>query len=133
MLIRGSGVGPPGPTHCGDVGDLLHLEELSRVYIGHETLAAVHAAAEIQWRRARSPSSAFRRDCSGVASSWLRMFAAFTGDKEMLYEFLIDTYDSERIKVVSVWSEFTDDDLPVRPRPDDSRGRSVHEQMGPSV
>jgi len=47
----------------------------------------------------------------------------------MPYNFLIDTYESERIKVASVWSEFTDDDLPVRPRPDDPRGRSVHEQM----
>src|SRR5688572_14784564 len=47
----------------------------------------------------------------------------------MPYDFLIDTYESERIKVASVWSEFTDDDLGVRPRPDDPRGRSVHEQM----
>jgi uncharacterized damage-inducible protein DinB len=47
----------------------------------------------------------------------------------MRYDFLIDTYDTERIKVLSVWSEFRDDDLPVRPRPDDSRGRSVHEHM----
>ena len=47
----------------------------------------------------------------------------------MPYDFLIDTYDTERIKVVSVWSEFTDEDLPVRPRHGDPRGRSVHEQM----
>jgi uncharacterized damage-inducible protein DinB len=47
----------------------------------------------------------------------------------MLYDFLIDAYASERIKVVSVWSEFTDADLPVRPRGDDARGRSVLEQM----
>jgi len=47
----------------------------------------------------------------------------------MRYDFLIDTYDTERIKVLSVWSEFRDDDLPVRPRSDDGRGRSVHEQM----
>ena len=47
----------------------------------------------------------------------------------MPYEFLIDTYETERIKVVSVWSEFADEDLPVRPRPGDPRGRSVHEQM----
>jgi uncharacterized damage-inducible protein DinB len=47
----------------------------------------------------------------------------------MRYDFLIDTYDTERIKVLSVWSEFRDDDLPVRPRPDDGRGRSVHEHM----
>jgi len=45
------------------------------------------------------------------------------------YDFLVDTYATERIKVVSVWSEFTDDDLEVRPRADDPRGRSVHEQM----
>lgn len=47
----------------------------------------------------------------------------------MPYEFLVDTYETERIKVVSVWSEFADEDLPVRPRPGDPRGRSVHEQM----
>lgn len=47
----------------------------------------------------------------------------------MRYDFLVETYATERIKVVSVWSEFRDDDLPVRPRRDDPRGRSVHEQM----
>jgi uncharacterized damage-inducible protein DinB len=47
----------------------------------------------------------------------------------MTYDFLIETYATERVKVVSVWSEFRDEDLPVRPRRDDPRGRSVHEQM----
>ncbi len=47
----------------------------------------------------------------------------------MRYQFLTDTYATERIKVVSVWSEFRDLDLPVRPKHDDSRGRSVLEQM----
>jgi uncharacterized damage-inducible protein DinB len=47
----------------------------------------------------------------------------------MRYDFLIDSYDSERVKVLSVWSEFRDDDLPVRPKQDDPRGRSVHEHM----
>jgi hypothetical protein len=47
----------------------------------------------------------------------------------MRYEFLTDTYETERIKVVSVWSEFRDGDLPVRPRVNDPRGRSVLEQM----
>src|ERR1700674_810984 len=47
----------------------------------------------------------------------------------MKYEFLVETYETERIKVVSVWSEFRDEDLPARPRPADPRGRSVHEQM----
>ena len=45
------------------------------------------------------------------------------------YEFLVETYETERVKVVSVWSEFRDEDLPVRPRMDDPRGRSVREQM----
>jgi len=35
----------------------------------------------------------------------------------------------ERIKVLSVWSEFRDTDLEFRPNPNDPRGRSVHEQM----
>ena len=47
----------------------------------------------------------------------------------MPYDFLVETYATERIKVVSVWSEFTDEDLPVRPNPSDTRGRSVLEQM----
>jgi uncharacterized damage-inducible protein DinB len=47
----------------------------------------------------------------------------------MRYAFLIDSYASERIKVLSVWSEFEDGDLPVRPRNDDPRGRSVREHM----
>src|SRR5690349_8839214 len=47
----------------------------------------------------------------------------------MRYDFLVDSYQTERIKVLSVWSEFRDDDLPVRPKQDDPRGRSVHEQM----
>jgi len=47
----------------------------------------------------------------------------------MRYEFLVETYATERIKVVSVWSEFRDEDLSVRPSATDRRGRSVHEQM----
>jgi uncharacterized damage-inducible protein DinB len=47
----------------------------------------------------------------------------------MRYDFLIESYETERVKVLSVWSEFRDEDLPVRPRPNDPRGRSVHEHM----
>jgi len=45
------------------------------------------------------------------------------------YDFLLETYATERVKVVSVWSEFRDEDLPIRPREADPRGRSVREQM----
>ena len=51
----------------------------------------------------------------------------------MRYAFLVETYATERVKVVSVWSEFRDEDLPVRPRD----GRSPRTQRaradGPSV
>jgi uncharacterized damage-inducible protein DinB len=47
----------------------------------------------------------------------------------MRYDFLIESYETERVKVLSIWSEFRDEDLPVRPRPNDPRGRSVHEHM----
>jgi uncharacterized damage-inducible protein DinB len=47
----------------------------------------------------------------------------------MRYEFLIETYATERIKVVTAWSMFRDEDLPLRPHPTDPRGRSVHEHM----
>lgn len=47
----------------------------------------------------------------------------------MRYDFLVETYETERVKVASVWSEFLDEDLVVRPRDGDRRGRSVREQM----
>src|SRR5215472_12792988 len=47
----------------------------------------------------------------------------------MRYDFLIETYETERIKVISAWSMFTDNDLLVRPHPTDPRGRSVKEHM----
>ena len=47
----------------------------------------------------------------------------------MRYDFLVETYGTERIKVLSVWSEFRDEDLTVRPRAGDPRGRSVREQL----
>src|SRR5690242_13355314 len=47
----------------------------------------------------------------------------------MRYEYLVETYATERVKVLSVWSEFFDRDMGVRPREGDPRGRSVHEQM----
>lgn len=51
------------------------------------------------------------------------------GRRGMRYDFLVDTYDTERLKVLSVWSEFKDEDLQVRPSPADRRGRSFHEHM----
>jgi uncharacterized damage-inducible protein DinB len=45
------------------------------------------------------------------------------------YDFLIETYETERVKVISAWSMFRDDDLPLRPNPSDGRGRSLHEHM----
>ena len=47
----------------------------------------------------------------------------------MRYQFLLDTYATERLKVVSIWSFFRDADLPLRPHPTDPRGRTVLEQM----
>ena len=47
----------------------------------------------------------------------------------MTYQFLIDTYETERLKTLSVWSMFRDDDMSFRPHPSDARGRSVQEQM----
>ena len=47
----------------------------------------------------------------------------------MSYDYLLETYATEREKVLSVWSMFKDDDLETRPHPTDKRGRSVREQM----
>src|SRR5689334_6737617 len=47
----------------------------------------------------------------------------------MRYQFLVDTYETERLKVLSVWNMFEEDDLSVRPHPTDKRGRSFLEHM----
>jgi uncharacterized damage-inducible protein DinB len=47
----------------------------------------------------------------------------------MAYGFLVDTYEQERLKTVTVWSLFEDRDLGVRPREGDGRGRTPREQM----
>jgi uncharacterized damage-inducible protein DinB len=47
----------------------------------------------------------------------------------MEYDFLLDTYETERLKTLGVWSTFRDDDLPVRPHPLDKRDRNALEHM----
>src|SRR5215213_11227761 len=47
----------------------------------------------------------------------------------MTYDFLVETYDTERLKILGVWSMFRDGDLAARPHPTDRRGRSFLEQM----
>jgi len=45
------------------------------------------------------------------------------------YDFLVETYETERLKVLGVWSMFEDADVSSRPHPEDARGRNLHEQM----
>src|SRR5436309_15175551 len=42
------------------------------------------------------------------------------------YDFLVETYRTERIKTLSVWSQFSDSDMEYRPEP---RARTPHEHM----
>jgi uncharacterized damage-inducible protein DinB len=45
------------------------------------------------------------------------------------YGFLVETYSTERLKTLSVWSMFRDDDLDVRPHPNLARDRTPREHM----
>src|ERR1700690_4216708 len=47
----------------------------------------------------------------------------------MEYDFLVDAYETERLKTLSVWSTFMDDDLSIRPLPLDKRDRNAREHM----
>lgn len=47
----------------------------------------------------------------------------------MKYQFLVDTYETEIIKVLSVWSMCDDNDLTTRPHGIDTRGRNLLEHM----
>ena len=42
----------------------------------------------------------------------------------MTYQFIVDTYETERIKVLSAWSMFKDEELPVRPHSEDAQPTS---------
>ena len=42
------------------------------------------------------------------------------------YDFLVETYQTERIKTLSVWSQFGDHEMEFRPEP---RARTPHEHM----
>lgn len=45
------------------------------------------------------------------------------------YDFIIETYDTERIKTLSAWSMFKDEDLLVRPQTGDKSCRNMLEHM----
>lgn len=47
----------------------------------------------------------------------------------MEYTFLIETYDTERLKTLNVWSMFSDQDLTIRPHPLSSKDRNALEHM----
>jgi uncharacterized damage-inducible protein DinB len=47
----------------------------------------------------------------------------------MEYTFLVDTYETERLKTLNVWSMFKDEDLLIRPQPLSPRDRNVLEHM----
>lgn len=47
----------------------------------------------------------------------------------MKYQFLVDTYQTEILKVVSVWGMFDHEDMTKRPHASDQRGRSFLEHM----
>ncbi len=47
----------------------------------------------------------------------------------MEYDFLVDTYDTERLKTLTVWSMFKDKDLPARVHPLPKRDRNPLEHM----
>jgi uncharacterized damage-inducible protein DinB len=48
---------------------------------------------------------------------------------KMEYGYFIDTYETERLKTLSVWSMFEDDDLNVRPQPLNETDRNPLEHM----
>lgn len=47
----------------------------------------------------------------------------------MRYDFLVETYATERIKVLSAWSEVRDEEMQRRPKVGDPRGRNFLEHM----
>ena len=47
----------------------------------------------------------------------------------MDFDFIVDTYDHERLKTLNVWSMFKDEDISVRPHPLDKRDRNPLEHM----
>src|SRR5438132_1313758 len=55
----------------------------------------------------------------------LHFSARDPGSSSMGYAFLVETYETERLKVMSAWAAFQDQDLPFRPHPSDRRGLGI--------
>jgi uncharacterized damage-inducible protein DinB len=70
-----------------------------------------------------APAPKEKAETMGLAQNLQRF------QQHMKFGFLTETYETERVKILSVWSMFRDEDLEIRPRPDDPRGRSVREHM----
>jgi hypothetical protein len=52
----------------------------------------------------------------------------------MKYDFLVETYESERIKVVSLWSEFEEEDMHMQQMAMlRMLGRNLHSNYGPTA
>ena len=47
----------------------------------------------------------------------------------MDFTHLVDTYETECLKTLSVWSMFIEDDMPIRPKPLDEKDRNPLEHM----
>src|SRR5215510_9844275 len=71
----------------------------------------------------RSAACGTRRARRGSARSTQEVYTPRMGHA---FSFFADTYDTERIKILSVWSQFTDDDLGFRPA---AMSRTPLEQM----
>jgi hypothetical protein len=65
----------------------------------------------------------------GIITTWRPGATSSFKEAALRYDFLIDAYEAERIKVISARSMFRADELPVRPNATDQRGRSFYEHM----
>ena len=137
-------VGRPRSARCTGLGLQVGLP----LKAGMDAAAgnqAVLAAFSLKALAVAEPSEKFQQGSTGARAADSPIFAprhphAKLGPRSplgtqqskklnMKYQFLIDTYETERLKVLSVWSMFRDGDLPRRPHATDPRGRSVHEHF----
>lgn len=54
------------------------------------------------------------------------MEVSVTGPSERTYNFLLETYETELLKILGIWSSFPESDMDFRPHP---KSRTVLEQM----
>jgi hypothetical protein len=110
----------------GDRANYLHR---SVDIVGNKLAVSKHATLEINTMVVVTHGANALSYSLSLSTQTLVFILSRIRGNTMEYDFLIHTYDTERLKTLNVWSMFKDEDLLIRPSPLSKRDRNPLEHM----